>query len=70
MSDIQKPKEVGSNHENSDIYFIASAIIILFAIVFLLTETGLAAIVFATVVFILFLKEGIDKEMSAAGPLH
>jgi cell division protein FtsW (lipid II flippase) len=70
MSDIQKPKEAGSNHEKSDIYFIASAIIILFAIVFLLTETGLAAIIFATVVFILFLKEGIDKEMSAAGPLH
>jgi len=70
MSDIQEFKETGSSLGSSDIRFIISSIVMLFAIIFLLTETGLAAVIFATVVFVLFLKEGIDKEMGVVGSSH
>jgi len=58
------------SYKGNDIRFIVNTIAILFAIIFLLTETGLTAIVFATVVFVMFLKKGIDRETSAAGSSH
>ena len=63
-------EKVDSSYKGDDIHFIINAITLLFAIIFLFTETGLAAIAFATVVFVAFLKKGIDKEMSARISSH
>ena len=70
MSVIKKREEAVLPHISSNIRFILIAIVMVFAIVFLLTETGLGSVVFATIVFILFLKEGIGKEMGAAQTSH
>ena len=65
-----KKKEISLFHINNDIRFNLIAVIMIFAIVFLLTETGFWSIVFSTAVFILFIREGINKEMNVAKSTH